>query len=125
METSDLIDGFADDTLTVTRRSGAYSQTGSTSGQFVASSTTTFPAVCSVQPLTADEMVRIEEGARDREWLNLFTVTEMRPARDGGVMADRVTIDGRLYEVDRVERWRGNYFKVIVCTVQAGTVGGP
>lgn len=91
-------------------------------GRRVAPPTTTFTISGSVQPLTGRELQRLPEGLRARESMALFTVTELFQARpEAGQEADRLAIDGGVFEVSKAERWQalGNYFRCVVSRVRS------
>lgn len=104
-------------TLTVTRLdAGSF-----VNGLWVEGSPSTFDIQCSVQPLTPDEMELVPEGRRDGEVFNLFTGTRLLPANPpDSKNADKVSIDGRDYEVLSCARWQNRilpHYKAVVVQI--------
>lgn len=75
-------------------------------GEVVAgTSYTTFTFNASYQPLTAQEMLMLEEGKRTRINYKLITVTELNLATQT-TKADWVQIDGMWFEVSQKSPWK-------------------
>lgn len=67
----------------------------------------TLTARCSVQPIGVNDMDLLPEGRRDRQAFALYGKTELRMADDNAeTNADRVEIDGAMFEVVHVELWK-------------------
>lgn len=63
----------------------------------------------SVQPTSPEDMELLPEGRRGRLAYTLFSDTELRTADSNtGTNADRVTIDGAVYEVSAVAPWQNS-----------------
>lgn len=105
---ADAIAELGTGTYTVKRRA----PTTYTDGRAQVQTPSTLTVTGTLVPLTALEVKRLPDGLRDGETWNLFTVTELVSAQ-GGAEPDSVTIDGRDYSVERVERWgaAGNFCK--------------
>ena len=84
-----------------------------------ASSEISFTA--SVQPASAKEMLTLPEGRRDRETYRLYTSFELKTADEATeVNADRVTLNGKTFEVLSVGRWQNNvinHYKALVVLI--------
>lgn len=100
MDLAALINSFATGTYAVTRRAGgSYVRGIATDG-----SSTSLTIRASVQPATGRDLVRLPEGRRSTETRVIYTVTQLYA--DGPTyQADRVTIDGSVWEVQHVETW--------------------
>lgn len=73
---------------------------------YVPGATTTFSVLMSVQPLNGRELLNLPEAQRTRQWIKAYCATELRTAEQStGIKADRVTANGRVYEVQMVEFW--------------------
>jgi hypothetical protein len=111
METSDLIASFSE-SYTVTRSSeGTYVK-----GKWVNGPLQTLDIDASIQPLSGTDTMRLEEGDRTKESRKLYTATRLLTKREGATPreADTIEIDGDQFQVDSVQSWVGEYFKVIV-----------
>lgn len=106
-EVSEVLATFATGTYTVTRR-GASSFAAGT-GEPVAGSTSTFTSVASVQPFPGREAKNLPEGIETHDARVMFAEELLRAADDRTkTQADRVTVDGDVFEVLKVEPWGGN-----------------
>jgi hypothetical protein len=75
-------------------------------GYPVAQTPTTSTIGGSWQPATWTQLQRLEEGQRRREPRMLLTDAEVRTANQhDGTPADRLVVDGVVYEVHQVEPW--------------------
>lgn len=106
MDLADLVESFSTrplSTYAVTRRLASTF----TLGRAVPDpSPTTIQIVASVQPATGRELLRLPEGRRDQETRVVFTVTELFCGGQAATYeADKITIDGVVWEVQHVERW--------------------
>lgn len=94
-------------------------------GDFVAGTTSTSSIKASVQPLTGKDADSLPEGERHKDWLKLYTRTELRPvSQHAGSAGDRVEVDGITYEVRTVKRYRAvcpHYRADVVRTQEGGT----
>jgi hypothetical protein len=103
-------------TFTVTRyAAGTY-----TEGGYVAGTTSTFSIKASVQPVKGQELMRLPEGERLRDYLAVYTDTQLRSLQDDKA-PDRISIEGYTYEVVAVDDWmtEGGYVKALVARVNA------
>ncbi len=98
--------------LTVTRSAAATYTTG---GKLVAPVTSTFTIVASVQPAPGKQLMRLPEGLRNQDVLQVFTATEIRTAQSG-VTADVVAIGSGSYQVESVKDWSlaGGFYDALV-----------
>ena len=88
-----------------------------TDGRWVAGVPSTFDAVMSIQPLNGDDIEELPEGQRTRNIIKGYTATELQTTNEGsGIKADVVTYNSKTFEVQTVERWRGdlNHWKVLM-----------
>lgn len=90
--------------------------------------------VGSPQPLSARESEVLSEGDRQKEWIKIYTKTELKGQREeSGVLygSDRVTVDGRVYVVIRVWPYTMpgsvslRHFKVEACLENINTNNQP
>lgn len=95
-------------------------------GRYVPGAPSAASIAASVQPLSGKEVETLPEGERRRDWLKLYTHSELRPVDQhsgaAGTAADRVIIDGAIYEVRRVARQRSiiPHYRAFVVRVQEG-----
>lgn len=95
---------LASDTITVTRFTvDGYDSSGRATARTVAS---TFNASASVQPISGRDLQRLPEGFNASETVSIWCVTTL-------ALRDRVSVGGRLYEVQHLDSWNrnGNYCK--------------
>lgn len=98
------IASFQTGSYTVTRTgmptvSGGISTPGSTS---------TFDISASIQPATPEHIQRMPEGARVDDVLVLYTTAEVRSQDEAtGAPPDRVSVNGRTYELTSVRNFAG------------------
>lgn len=103
MDIAALVAAFSTGTYTVTRRAR-----GTTVRGIIGDGTsTTLTITASCSPSKGFDLLRVPEGRRDKNGaMTIFTTTELKL---GGVNsayeADRISIDGRTWEVDHVELW--------------------
>jgi len=90
-------------TLTVTRTNpGQY-----VDGIWQEGAASTFEGRYSVQPASPDDMQRLPEGRRGRDAYTLYGEPELLQAdANAGTNADRVEIDGAMFEVGATQEWR-------------------
>lgn len=75
-------------------------------GRVVEGAQTTVVISASVSPIDGLILTRNPEGQSDEQTRTLFTTTEIFAGGQGSdYEADKVTIDGDLWEVSRVEKW--------------------
>ncbi len=75
-----------------------------------------FTIMASIQPMSAREQQLLPEGQRVENTKKIYTLTELRTARQAdGTEPDHVIYNGHTYEVRSVEDWvdLGGYWKVI------------
>jgi hypothetical protein len=92
-------------------------------GKFVPGDNAESTLFGSVQPAGPDELQILSEGERRRSPRRIYTTTQLQTAsQQDATLADRVEIDGALYEVHSVERERGilPHYKVIALRFQEG-----
>lgn len=90
-------------------------------GRVTPSEPTTYSLNANVQPLSGRELLRLPEGLRSRETLAMWTDGDLRTADESaGVLADRVAVNGRVYEIELVEDWEfhGGYRRFIAAKVE-------
>ena len=81
-------------------------------GVFVNGAQTTFQIVANVQPLTADELINLEEAQRTRETLKLYTRTTLLSAQESpSEVADQLSFDGKQYQIQQVYRYKGQHLR--------------
>lgn len=86
-------------------------------GRVVEGTQTSVTISASVSPVDGLSISRNPEGQTDEQTRTLFTTTELYAGGQGASYeADKVTIDGDLWEVSRVEKWvdsssRGTCYK--------------
>lgn len=98
-------------TYTVTR----YAAGDYVAGKLTAGSTSTLSISASVQPVSGQELQRLPEGERVKDWLYVYTPTELN-TREGKKAADKISIDGANYEVATVDDWatEGGFYRALV-----------
>lgn len=116
-DVEDLIDSYAED-VTLTR----YAAGSWVSGNYVEGAGTDSTIRMSVQPLSGKDLLNLPEAQRTRRWMKGYTATAMMVCSESSKQrADRVAYDDTVFEVQTVERWRGdlNHFKVLMAEVNA------
>lgn len=85
----------------------------------------TLSIAASVQPASGRDLLQLPEGRRSIETRVLYTTTALQiGAQDGAFESDKVSIDGRLWEVQQIQSWEaspatdGAYYR---CIVQASS----
>lgn len=88
-------------TYTVTR----YAAGGYTNGLPNAGATTTLEIRASIQPMRGDELLRAPEGLRAAHGIKIYAGRDvvLRTVEAVGAQADRITYDGRVYQIQRVQ----------------------
>ena len=91
-------------------------------GMYRPGATTTLtlePAV--IHTASGRDMERLPEGQRTKEAIVILTPEALRIGTPGGVMADRISHAGALWEVTHVEDWlsHAGYFRAIATKIEA------
>lgn len=86
---------------TVTR----YANGGYTNGMPNQGGTTTLEIRASIQPMTGDELQRASEGLRATHGIKIYAsrAVILATVEAQGAQADRITYDGRVYQIQRVQ----------------------
>lgn len=75
-------------------------------GRSVTGTQTTVTIIASVSPIDGLEAARVAAGGVDKQTRTLFTTTQLFAGGQGeSYEADKVSIDGDFWQVDKVERW--------------------
>lgn len=83
-----------------------------------------------IQPLKGWELMSMPEADRSREWVKIYTTSDLRGVQDGDVStaapstADLIVWDGRTFEVAKVSTYKMgvlDHTKAIAVRVEAGT----
>lgn len=94
-------------TLNINRASGAgdYSDT---TGSWIPASPTTVPIEANVQPFKPSQTLMLAESERTREWLNIWSQTEIKKMVEGagGNDADTFTYNNKFYKVMTVQTYK-------------------
>jgi hypothetical protein len=108
----------------ITRRRFAAGSRGA-DGRYTPGATTDTTISASVQPLTGIELQTLEEGDRQRDPKRVYTDSDLRTSNQHvtpKTVADHVIIDTLVYQVRRVDTWRGTapipHVKAIVVRLQ-------
>ena len=122
MNVAGLINSFLTGTYTLTRTTaGTY-----TAGRFVAGTATTSTIRACVQPLRGRDLLSLPEGRRGDDTRVVYTTTLLRVVTPSGA-ADKVTIDGEVFEVVHVAPWNepqsDTYCRALVA--RTTPTGGP
>src|SRR6266849_2352727 len=113
MDLASVISNLRTGVYTVTRQAAA---TYGTDGRLIPAVPTILTIIGNVQSITGRELQLVPEGMRTKEFLILFTSTELFTEQAGND-PDTVAVDGIPYYVWEVERSKaktGNYFKIIL-----------
>jgi hypothetical protein len=114
LDVSDVVAGFATETLNVTRASAAPTYVH---GKLVPAASTTFPTAAHVQPSGGRDVLRLPEGQRSREVITVWSAADLVAAAEGGPKGDRFTWNGNTYEVQVIKAWRAaGGFCETICT---------
>lgn len=113
---SDVIDELANGSFVVTRK-GPTTYVG---GHRQAPTSSTFEMIALITPASGRTLMRLPEGLRTIETLDIYTKTELFTARATGE-PDLVTYNGQQYQVQEVDRWQpsGNFFRAIATKVSS------
>ena len=120
MNAFDLIASFGQ-AVTVTRQATAGDWVD---GVYVPGPVITFDVVMSVQPISGKELVNLSEAQRTKRWVKGYCADELFTAEQSvAKKADLVAADGAIYEVQKVEAWKGYksqidpFWKVVMAEV--------
>lgn len=112
MDFAGVLDSLSSGTFTVTRR-GA----GTVSGGIVTpGSASTFSIAAVIQPAGPEHMERMPEGTRIDDTKVIYTRTPLYVSNEAtGGVADRISIDGKTYEVESVRDYlsSGTYVQAV------------
>lgn len=89
-------------------------------GMYSAGSVTEFNIAISMQPLLGEELQKFPEAERNRRHMKGYTATRLYTSDSAeSTKADRIVYDSTVFEVQAVERWRGdlNHYKVMCAEV--------
>ena len=100
MPLSDVITSFLTGTYQVTRTGGG----SFANGVYTAGSTSTFDITASIQPLSGRDLQSLPEGQHANETRVVYTTTELM-VRNPTNAGDKISYNGELWEVFRMERW--------------------
>lgn len=66
------------------------------------------PIEANVQPMKYTEIMMLPESDRTKEWISIWSVSEIRSANEGegGWDADEILWDGKTYKVMKSQRWQ-------------------
>lgn len=113
---ANLISRFSEP-ITITRKAaGTY-----VNGLYVAGATSTISAVGSIQPLSGREQLSLMSLQHAKEIYKLYTSTEIFTVDEGtGKTADLVSFQGKVFEVQKVEKWEYDFsfFKAFLVRVE-------
>jgi len=121
LDAADLIDSLSTGSYSVTRRPHATF----TAGIAVPQSPTTITITASVYQATGRDLQRLPEERRSIATMRIFTTTRLYVGAEIGTGteatydADRITIDGVVYELQTVGAWPGQV-GFYDCLAQAG-----
>ncbi len=102
MDVAGLIASFATGTYTVTRTAAS----SLSRGKATAGTTSTATITASVWPASGNDLMRLPEGRRTSETLNLMTATQLYVGGQGSAYeADKVSIGSESWEVSDVDTW--------------------
>lgn len=83
-----------------------YAAGSNVNGYYVEGAISTSEIIMSVQPINGRELLYLPEGERTRQFLTGYTETLLQTAsEETGIRADKITYNGKDYEVQRVEYW--------------------
>jgi len=96
------------------------------SGRWVEGTETRTPIKVSVQHRevegSTDRREPLPENERSESGVTMYTSTELKPGGRPGIEADRVEVDGTIYEIKTVEAWKNgliNHYKATAAEVIA------
>lgn len=98
-------------------------------GVSVKGQATTMQIYAVIEPLRPREIMILPEGERTREYVRVYTETQLVTADESAqTMGDRVDYNGREYEVQQCEIWNDGedtFYKAIAVLVEKDTGGKP
>lgn len=110
MDLSAVILSLSSGTYTVTRSTNGGTGLDGYAADGVSS---TFTIAANVQPARGRDLQRNEEGQRASAAKQIITPTELK-TRSAGYAPDVVSIEGALWQVEKVEPWGdGNFWRAI------------
>jgi hypothetical protein len=90
-------------------------------GTYASGATTTLFVDCCVQPTSGEDKVSLPEGVRERESYKIYSQVELKTNDEiSGIRADRVNLDGKIFEVQTAQNHFGlgiSHWKSIVIRV--------
>lgn len=103
-------------TLKRTSVSGAYSDT---TGKWVPATSTDVVIKCQVQPFKFSQTLMLPEADRTKDWLNIWSASEIRKMAEGegGHDADTFVWHNTLYKVMGVKIWEGHHYHAQACAI--------
>lgn len=116
MDLSSLVASFQTGTYTVTRRARG----ATVRGRVGDGTTTTLTIAASVSPAYGSDLSRLKQGRQSTEGKVIFTTTPIMLGGQGEAYeADRISIGGVNFEVEKVETWNdpvsgGSMYRVVV-----------
>lgn len=102
----ELVGTFASPAAVVRVRRGASTLDANGFAVVGASSSQTIRAI--VYPATGRDMAALPEGKRTEETIKVITTEELRTAAPGSGPADRLTYQGKTYEVATLKDWNAD-----------------
>lgn len=103
MDLSDVVGSLATGTYAVTRRGAPTFVGGIEQGD---GSVSTLMIPMSVQSVGPQMMDVLPEGTRIQDARTLFSAAPLLTAQENGGLADRVTIDGVMFQVQAIRDWQ-------------------
>jgi hypothetical protein len=88
--------------ITLKRSQGSY-----VNGKWIDGIATSTTIEANVQPTPAKELALLPEADRTKEWITVYSVSEMRTAKEGsgGWTADLIVWKGNNYKVMKSQHW--------------------
>lgn len=100
-----LIASFSEAIVISRKAAGTYA-----SGVYVDGATTTINAAASVQPLSGREQLSLPELQHGKEVCKIYTSTPIYSVDESvAKKADIITLQGKSFEVQRVEKWEYSF----------------
>lgn len=97
-----------------------------TTGKWVPSATNSnVPIKCNVQPFKASQTLMLAESDRTKDWLNIWSESEIRKSQEGegGHEADTFLWHGTTYKVMKVKIWDGYHYHAQACALGKTPIG--
>ena len=103
-------------TLKRTNVAGAYSDV---TGKWVPATSTDVVIKCQVQPFKFSQTLMLPEADRTKDWLNIWSASEIRKMAEGegGHDADTFTWHGTTYKVMAIKMWEGHHYHAHACAI--------